>query len=126
QQVAVRVLPITLFSDDTSGNRSKKWNCFESWIMNIAAFPLDESNKYENHFFFCTNNYEVTAMEMVKPLTDDLLKLEKGLVMYDAERQEDVFVIAPVLFFRGDNVRQAELALNKGSRANHPCRFCYW
>ncbi|KAI7873144.1 uncharacterized protein EV154DRAFT_528775 [Mucor mucedo] len=123
--MSVRVLPITLFFDDTSGNRSKKWNCFDSWIMNIAAFPLDESNKYENNFFLCTNNQEVTAMEMVKPLTDNLLKLEKGLVIYVAERQKDVFVIVPVLFFRGDNVRQPKLAMNKRSRANHPCRFCY-
>ncbi|KAI7880889.1 uncharacterized protein EV154DRAFT_606206 [Mucor mucedo] len=116
RQMTVRVVPISLFSDDTSGNRSKKWNCFDSWVMDIAAFDLEDSNKYENHFFLCTSNHKVTAMEMVKPLTEDLLELEKGIVMYDAELQKNVFVIAPVLLFRGDNVRQAELALRKGSR----------
>ncbi|KAI7887824.1 uncharacterized protein EV154DRAFT_519821 [Mucor mucedo] len=126
QQMSVLIVPISLFSDDSSGNRSKKWNCFDSWIMSVAAFPLFESNIYENHFFLCTNNHKVTAMEMIKPLTEDLLELEKGVVMYDSKRQENVFVIAPVLFFRGDNVRQAQLAINKGSRANHPCQFCYW
>ncbi|KAI7874002.1 uncharacterized protein EV154DRAFT_430505 [Mucor mucedo] len=64
--MTVRVVPISLFSDDTSSNRSKKWNCFDSWVMNIAAFDLEESNKYENHFL-CTSNHKVTAMEMVKP-----------------------------------------------------------
>ncbi|KAI7881212.1 uncharacterized protein EV154DRAFT_523548 [Mucor mucedo] len=126
QQMSVRIVPISLFSDDTSGNRSKKCNCFDSCIMSVAAFPLFESNKYENHFFLSTNNHKVTAMEMIKPLTGDLLELEKDVVIYDSKRQENVFVIAPVLFFRGDNVRQAELAINKGLRANHPCRFCYW
>ncbi|KAI7865214.1 uncharacterized protein EV154DRAFT_584455 [Mucor mucedo] len=94
--------------------------------MNIAAFDLEESNKYENHFFLCTSNHKVTAMEMVKPLTEDLLDLEKGIVMYDAELQKNVFVIAPVLFFRGDNVRQAELALSKGlGLITHPIALRY-
>ncbi|CAO3657316.1 unnamed protein product [Mucor hiemalis] len=54
------------------------------------------------------------------------MELEHGKVMFDTELNQEVFVIAPVLLFRGDNVRQAEIALNKGSMANHPCRYCYW
>ncbi|KAI9491383.1 hypothetical protein BDB00DRAFT_930543 [Zychaea mexicana] len=63
---------------------------------------------------------------MTGPLVEDLCQLERGQVMYDAILGEDIFVIAPVLFFCGDNVRQAELALNKGSMAKHTCRYCYW
>ncbi|KAI7865316.1 uncharacterized protein EV154DRAFT_407422, partial [Mucor mucedo] len=117
-------VPISLFSDDTSGNRSKKWNCFDTWTMTISALPLKISNEYENHFFICTSNHIITAMEMIEPLTNDLYNLEKGMVMYDSQFKQNVFVISPVLFIRGDNVRQAEIALHKESRATHPCRFC--
>ncbi|KAG2202531.1 hypothetical protein INT47_012525 [Mucor saturninus] len=126
RHMKVRIVPISLFSDDTSGNRSKKWNCFDTWTMNISALPLKISNEYENHFFICTSNHKITAMEMIEPLTNDLYNLEKGMVMYDSQFKQNVFVISPVLFIRGDNVRQAEIALHKGSRATHPCRFCYW
>ncbi|KAI7866313.1 uncharacterized protein EV154DRAFT_583623 [Mucor mucedo] len=44
--------------------------------------------------------------------------------MYDSQFKQNVIVISPVLFIRGDNVRQAEIALHKGSRATHPCQFC--
>lgn len=63
---------------------------------------------------------------MMGPLGEDLSALEKGMVMYDAELVQDVFVVAPVLFLRGDNVRQAEMALHKGFKAKHPCRYCDW
>ncbi|KAI9489728.1 hypothetical protein BDB00DRAFT_941448 [Zychaea mexicana] len=126
RHLKVRVVLLSLFSDDTSGNRSKKWNCYGTWMMNVAAFDLTDSNKYENHYFLCTSNHSINAREMTGPLGEDLCQLERGQVMYDAILGEDIFVIAPVLFFRGDNVRQAKLALNKGSMAKHPCRYCYW
>jgi hypothetical protein len=93
--------------------------------MNVDALPLIESNKYENHFFLCTSNHKIKAMEMVKPLVDDVVALEEGVIMHDAVLGRDVLVLAPVLFLRSDNVRQAEMTMNKGSKANHPCRYCY-
>lgn len=35
-------------------------------------------------------------------------------------------MFAPVQFLRGDDVKQAEFAMRKGSRSKFPCRFCYW
>lgn len=70
KNMKVRIVPISLFSDDTTGNTSKKWNCYDSWTMNVAAFPLVESNKYENHFVLCTSNHKITAMDMAAPLVE--------------------------------------------------------
>ena len=30
------ICPLVLFSDDTSGNRSKKWNKFDYWCLTLA------------------------------------------------------------------------------------------
>ena len=33
----VLCLPLLLFSDDSSGNRSKKWNCFDVWYTLLGG-----------------------------------------------------------------------------------------
>ena len=33
-------IPLVLFCDDTSGNRSKKWNKFIEWNLTIAGMSL--------------------------------------------------------------------------------------
>ena len=35
----VIMVPLILFSDDTSGNKSKKWHKFESWDLLFAGLP---------------------------------------------------------------------------------------
>lgn len=35
----VVMLPLVLFSDDTSGNKSKKWHKFDSWSVMLAGLP---------------------------------------------------------------------------------------
>ena len=61
--------PIVLYSDDTSGNRSKKWNKFDCWCMSVAGLPLCEARKIENiHFLSCSNH----VLNRAVPITDDL------------------------------------------------------
>ncbi|KAI8136692.1 hypothetical protein BJV82DRAFT_547949, partial [Fennellomyces sp. T-0311] len=67
----VRVIPLNLFSDDTSGNTSKKWNKFDSWSMVPAALPLAERNKRENTFLLCVHN-RLSAIDMLADIVDDL------------------------------------------------------
>lgn len=52
----VRVCPVVLYSDDTSGNRSKKWNCFNVWCVQFAALPRHENSKLQNIFYICCSN----------------------------------------------------------------------
>ena len=55
---------------------------------------------------------------------ESLLKLEKGLPMYDAALQEEVLVVAPLLLIIGDNPMASELCNHQGSKANKFCRMC--
>ncbi|KAL0083897.1 hypothetical protein F4703DRAFT_1857283 [Phycomyces blakesleeanus] len=59
----VRIVPIILFTDDTSGNRSKQYNPFESWLMRCTALPFKDRNSIAN-------------------------KLKKGVKMFSAEDNE--------------------------------------
>ncbi|KAI7889014.1 uncharacterized protein EV154DRAFT_565787 [Mucor mucedo] len=65
----VRVVPYNLFSDDTSGNSTSKWNCFDTWSMNPAAVPLSIANHYLNQLLLCGSN-KLSAMEQLPSLVE--------------------------------------------------------
>lgn len=55
---------------------------------------------------------------------DSLLKLEEGIVLYDALLKEKVLVVAPVMFIIADNPMASELCNHQGSTARRYCRMC--
>ena len=124
----VVVIPVNLFTDDSSGNRSKKWNKFDCWTLLLAGLPKHENAKLHNvHFLACSNR--VPVLDMVSSIVDDLINLEKGIPMYDAYLSQEVYVLAPVLCIQSDNPRTSELLNHQGATANLYCRMCtvsYW
>ena len=92
----VVMLPLVLFSDDTSGNKSKKWHLFDSWSMVLAGLPRHENSKISNIHFLCSDS--VSAMEMTEAIAPELICLEKeGIEAYDALQQQPVLVVSPVM-----------------------------
>ena len=67
----VVMVPLVLYSDDTSGNRSKKWNKFDVWAMMLAGLPRAHNSQLENIHFICCSN-EASAIEMADPIVKDL------------------------------------------------------
>ena len=120
----VKVIPIILFSDDVSGNASKKWNKFDVWAMLLAGLPRAVNSHLENIHFLGASN-KVDWLEMAKPIVEDLLMLEqKGILAYDACMKEDVLVIAPVICALADNSRASEITGHIGSSGKLYCRIC--
>ena len=116
--------PLTLYSDDTSGNRSKKWNKFDYWCLLLAGLPRHENTKLFNIHFIGTSN-RANCLEISAPIVGDLLLLEqRGIVVYDAFLQKQVKLFAPVLLFMGDNPRASELLNHMGPTARKFCRMC--
>lgn len=77
------MIPLILYSDDTSGNRSKKWNKFDLWSLLLAGLPREENTKMENIHIIGASN-QVEALEMADPIVDDLLQLEQvGIEVYE-------------------------------------------
>lgn len=120
----VVMIPLVLFSDDVSGNISKKWNKFDVWAMLLAGLPKSVNSQLENIHFMCASN-TVRCLELVDPIVDDLLVLEKeGVMMYDALHGQNVLVVAPVLCALADNPRASDLLNHMGASARMFCRIC--
>lgn len=120
----VKVIPLNFFTDDMSGNRTKKHNKFDSWIMVPAALPLKERHALENTAFICTD-HALSAMEMLPAIVKDLLLLENGVEMM-LPGGEAVIVTAPLQFITADNARHSEIASSRGAISSKPCRKCEW
>ena len=118
------MLPLILFSDDTSGNKSKKWHKFESYYLLIAGLPRHMNAQLE-HIHFINTSDKVSPLELSRPIVDELNVLEmEGIELYDAHLQEEVLVTAPLMCIICDNPRASELVNHLGSGANKHCRVC--
>lgn len=123
QGLPVYIVPLILFSDDTSGNKSKKWNKFDYWSLSFANIPKEKSRAFRNIYFLCCSN-RLTALDMAGPLVEDLKSLEQGIVVYDSSLTCNVVVITPVICMLCDNARGSELTNHLGSKATRFCRIC--
>ncbi|KAI8378910.1 hypothetical protein BD560DRAFT_487811 [Blakeslea trispora] len=123
----VRISPIILFTDDTSGNKSKQFNAYESWSMRCASMTFKERSSLENmHFIGAVQKKEgISGVSLIPCLVEDLVKLENGVVMYSAVDNEDVLVVAPVLWIEADSPCHSQLCGLYGLRTKCPCRKCY-
>ena len=135
------MLPLILYSDDTSGNKSKQWNKFDSWCVKIAGLPNEDNQKLQNIFHICSSNKvyiilhnytspslfstQVDSIPMAAPLVEELKNLEKdGVTTYDVFLEREVLVIAPVLCIICDNYRASEVTNNLGPSSRMFCRIC--
>ena len=79
----VVMVPLIIYPDDTSGNKSKVWNKFDSWCFLLAGLPKKENAKLENIHLICTLN-KVSILELAVAPVQELKLLEDGIVSYDA------------------------------------------
>jgi hypothetical protein len=67
----IRHMPITLYSDDTSGNVSKRWNKHLSFYFTLSGLPPGISNQEFNCHFLATSN-RAGVFELSEPVVDEL------------------------------------------------------
>lgn len=116
-------LPIILFTDDTSGNKSKKWHKFDSWSLMLAGLPRHENSKIPNIHFICCSDV-ASAVDMAQGIVPELLSAEEGIEAYDALTKQQIIVLSPVICILADNPRASELLNHLGSSARKYCRMC--
>ena len=118
------MVPLILFSDDTSGNRSKKWHKFESWFLSLAGLPRHLNARLKNiHFVSCSGS--VSPLDLRGPIAQELATLEtEGTLVFNAYFQEVVLVIAPLIVIVCDNPRASDLVNHLGSKALKCCCIC--
>lgn len=64
-------IPLLVFSDETSGSTTKKWNRLETFSMSLAGLPRKEIRKIENIHFLATSNI-VPSVPLGKSIASDL------------------------------------------------------
>lgn len=120
----VVLLPLILYTDDLSGNKSKQWKKFDCWCLKLAGLSKKENSKLHNIHFICCSN-KTSVVELSEPVVEELKVLEEvGIEAYDAGLQTDVLLVAPVLCVICDNPRQSEIMNHLGSTAKRFCRMC--
>ncbi|KAI8375903.1 hypothetical protein BD560DRAFT_392240 [Blakeslea trispora] len=121
------IVPIILFTDDTSGALSKQHVPYESWSMTYAALPFEEGGSRENTMFvgYAPKSDGVNAMNFIPSITADLKKLEKGMLMYSSQYDEVVLVKAPLLFISADNPAHSDICSLMQQTTLYFCRKCY-
>ncbi|POW18333.1 hypothetical protein PSHT_05902 [Puccinia striiformis] len=67
----LRHIPINLYCDDTSGNKSKKWNKHNSYYFTLSGLPPKISNQQFDCHFLCTSNI-AGPLELGEMVVDQL------------------------------------------------------
>lgn len=119
-----------LYCDDTSGNRSKKWNEHNSFLASLAGLPREKMQQEYNVHFLCTSNI-AQPLEMMDGVVDDFEYIsffselnrcsyliryvqENGIEAYDCMLGEDVLAITAVLALLGDESNAERVCLSCG------------
>ena len=55
ERLPVFIAPLSLFTDDTSGNKSKKLNKFDYWSLILASLPKEGRSFHNILFLMCSN-----------------------------------------------------------------------
>ncbi|KNZ50624.1 hypothetical protein VP01_4324g1, partial [Puccinia sorghi] len=118
-------MPITLYSDDTSGNISKQWNKHISYYCSLAGLPPSETNQQYNCHFLSTSN-TAGVLELADQIVDEINDLiTKGFVGYDIGLNQEVLVMTAKLCFLGDSPMHSEVTNTPNPRVSlNPCRIC--
>ncbi|KAG0138984.1 hypothetical protein CROQUDRAFT_55407 [Cronartium quercuum f. sp. fusiforme G11] len=105
----IRHFPVTLYSDDTSGNVSKKWNKHMSFYCTLLGLPPKLTNQEFNMHFISTSN-SASALELGEYLIDRINQSNtEGFEVYDARSDSKVLVMMVVLCHLGDSPMHAEI-----------------
>ncbi|KAL1674251.1 hypothetical protein EV122DRAFT_282209 [Schizophyllum commune] len=116
--------PSWAYCDDTSGNRSKKWNEHNSFLMVSAGLPREQAHQEANVHFLCTSNV-APPLEMLEGVVDEFEEYQRdGIWVYDSVFEEMVLVVPSVMALLGDNPMQSEFACHAGLKAKFFCRIC--
>ncbi|KAL9939074.1 hypothetical protein V8E36_001887 [Tilletia maclaganii] len=117
-------IPLYIFMDDLSGNRSKRWNKHLACYVQSAAIEATSLGVDATIRVFAVSD-KASAQEISEALVKQLTDLHKqGTICWDSQRQENVIVFAHIGVMIADNPMAAELASNIGMNGNYACRSC--
>ncbi|KAH8920298.1 hypothetical protein BT69DRAFT_1299539 [Atractiella rhizophila] len=120
----VVTVPVILYADDSSGNRSKKWNKHQSFYADLVGLP----NKLQHQEFFINFLGTSTLQAHWNCLRStwvcrDAWRTPRSV--WDAQLGEEVVYRPLVLLFEGDNPMQSEFCSIGGLASLKFPRTCH-
>ncbi|KAJ6626754.1 hypothetical protein B0H10DRAFT_2161530 [Mycena sp. CBHHK59/15] len=117
-------IPLVVFIDDVSGNKSKQWNKHFSCYMSNRALPRSKlENKF--HVRFVATSPFASPLEIMQGVRASIEEtFATPVAAWDCEGKEEVLLCSYGLLFAGDNPMQAELCSCAGLNSNFFCRTC--
>ncbi|CUA71593.1 Valine--tRNA ligase [Rhizoctonia solani] len=117
-------IPIILFMDDVSGNRTNLWNKHISAYISNAAITREVLNMEYSVRFVLTSKH-ATPSELMEGIRDDLKEsFQEPIVAYDCENEEEVLIRGYPALSAADNPMQSEQCSCQLQNANYFCRTC--
>jgi hypothetical protein len=110
---------VGLFSDELSGNLSKKWNHFDNLFIQIFSLP----KKIKALFFVGTMRSKDWAL-LCQPVLKELLELQYKIGGFYASLGLEVLAVVEIVAVLADNPRAAKILSTIGCSGNFPCRLC--
>ncbi|KDQ14121.1 hypothetical protein BOTBODRAFT_110526 [Botryobasidium botryosum FD-172 SS1] len=118
-------IPLIIFLDDVSGNKSKQWNKHHSCYVSNGALPRQIQEKEVNVRFVSTSPH-ASPGEMMQAIKTSLRRTyDSPVPAYDPQAKQECLIRVFPLFFPGDNPMQALHCSQGGLTCNFPCRTCH-
>ncbi|KAK4698294.1 hypothetical protein P7C70_g7986, partial [Phenoliferia sp. Uapishka_3] len=117
-------IPLILFTDDASGNRSRKWN--KHWVFYTTNGALTRKlQDLEANIRFLAASPSADALEMCEAVVKELNEIfMEPITVYDCSLKMFVRVRVFLIFIIGDNPMMSDLASCMSHMANFSCRIC--
>ncbi|KAI8849952.1 hypothetical protein BC829DRAFT_345983, partial [Chytridium lagenaria] len=64
-------VPVLIFSDEMSGNYSKKWNLHENCFMILAGLPFEDQQRNEHLHLMCTSK-STDSIDLMDAIVENL------------------------------------------------------
>ncbi|KAL4065827.1 hypothetical protein J3A83DRAFT_4098845, partial [Scleroderma citrinum] len=117
-------VPIIVFIDDISGNKSKQWNKHFSCYMSNGALPHEKLDQ-EFHVHFVATSPSASPLEVTQRVHKAIEKaFDEPIASWDCKLKEEVLLWLFGLFFAGNNPMHAELSSFIGLNSNYFCQTC--
>ncbi|KAJ6485284.1 hypothetical protein DFH09DRAFT_1252871 [Mycena vulgaris] len=117
-------IPLAIFIDDVSGNKSKQWSKHFSCHMSNGALPRTKLDN-ELHVRFVAPSLFASPLEIMQSVRSSIEEaFSEHVVAWDCEAKEEVLLRPYGLLFAGDNSMQAELCSCTDLNTNFFCQTC--
>ncbi|CAE6440442.1 unnamed protein product [Rhizoctonia solani] len=117
-------IPIILFMDDVSGNKTNVWSKHISAYILNAAITREVLNMEYSVRFVLTSKH-ATPSELMEGIRDDLEEsFQMPIVAYDCQNEEEVLIRGYPALSAADNPMQSEQCSCQLQNANYFCRTC--